>query len=325
MKYNDGWAGQQVSPYQTPQPSPSALSASLQQQAADTSPRAPSQTSVAAAAATDTRSPLTLGRASWEDARRHERGKEGAGKLEHDIKLMGALPVSRSAVHRDQRSALFDSFDVNGNGYLSLAEVDKGLHDTYALQQLYSSKPAVLRAFNAAKALYKGRGTGGIDDDYVSRAEFRMLLIYLHQYYELFKIFAIIDSGGDRRIDEGEFVAAVPRLAQWGLRIADARQTFREIDTNGGGQILFYEFCAWAMPRNLAQLASDGGEEEPAAPGPHTPGPSALPTLPGSANRFGYVSAHADKGWQPASDAAGGGQGGAPAVSGRCHIDRLEH
>ena len=37
--------------------------------------------------------------------------------------------------------------DVNGNGYLSLAEVDKGLRDVLALDEVFDCKPAIMRAF----------------------------------------------------------------------------------------------------------------------------------------------------------------------------------
>ena len=73
--------------------------------------------------------------------------------------------------HRDRH--------LPGNGYLSLAEVDKGLHETCGLDGVHSCKPAIIRAFNAAKGLKKG--AGGRDDDYVSRIEFRMLLVFLKQ------------------------------------------------------------------------------------------------------------------------------------------------
>ena len=42
--------------------------------------------------------------------------------------------------------------------YLSLAEVDRGLLETYELQGVYHCKPAIIRAFTAAKGLKKGRG-----------------------------------------------------------------------------------------------------------------------------------------------------------------------
>jgi len=42
-------------------------------------------------------------------------------------------------------------FDPNGNGYLSLAEIDKGIRDVLGLDQLYNCKPAIIRAYNAAR------------------------------------------------------------------------------------------------------------------------------------------------------------------------------
>ena len=95
--------------------------------------------------------------------------------------------------------AMFERFDPNGNGYLSLAEVDKGLHESLGLEGVYNCKPAIIRAFNAAKGLKKGGS--GHDDDFVTKVEFRMLLVYLKQYFELFQIFDGIDTGNDRRID----------------------------------------------------------------------------------------------------------------------------
>jgi len=37
--------------------------------------------------------------------------------------------------------------DVNGNGYLSLAEVDKGMRDVIKLPILFQLKPVLMRAF----------------------------------------------------------------------------------------------------------------------------------------------------------------------------------
>jgi len=36
---------------------------------------------------------------------------------------------------------------MNGNGYVSLAEVDKGLKDIIRNEALYEAKPAIMRAF----------------------------------------------------------------------------------------------------------------------------------------------------------------------------------
>jgi len=72
--------------------------------------------------------------------------------------------------------------DVNNNGLLSLAELDKGMKDIIRLPLLFKTKPVMLRAFNSAKAKVKSKSKYG--DDYVERAEFRFLLKYLRQYFE---------------------------------------------------------------------------------------------------------------------------------------------
>jgi len=46
---------------------------------------------------------------------------------------------------------MFKDFDPNGNGHLSLAEVDKNMRDTLKMKALFDSKPAVIKAFNFAK------------------------------------------------------------------------------------------------------------------------------------------------------------------------------
>jgi len=72
---------------------------------------------------------------------------------------------------------LFSSFDPNSNGYLSLAEVDKGIRDALNFKKLFNSKKVIMRAFQVAKTSLKAKSKYG--DDYVSKAEFRNLLIYL--------------------------------------------------------------------------------------------------------------------------------------------------
>ena len=77
-------------------------------------------------------------------------GGDGAAR-DYAGALARALPTERTAEQKERRMAMFDHFDPNGNGYLSLAEVDKGLHATFGLEGVYNCKPAIIRAFNAAK------------------------------------------------------------------------------------------------------------------------------------------------------------------------------
>ena len=40
-------------------------------------------------------------------------------------------------------------------------------------------------------------------------------------------------------------------LKEWGVEVADPKAEFDTIDSNDGGQVLFNEFCSWAMKKGL--------------------------------------------------------------------------
>ena len=84
-----------------------------------------------------------------------------------------------------------------------------------------------MRAFQAAKnantskSSEKGMPLGALGslsgDDYIDRSEFRLLLAYLRQYFELYLMFTSIDgksSVGDRTINIDEFEAAIPQVGR---------------------------------------------------------------------------------------------------------------
>jgi hypothetical protein len=50
----------------------------------------------------------------------------------------------------------------------------------------------------------------------------------------------------------------VPIMNKWHIKIHDPEATFRQIDENGGGYILFDEFCHWAIKQNLDIDDADG-------------------------------------------------------------------
>ena len=153
------------------------------------------------------------------------------------VELAQKLPAGNSDKDATARKILFNTFDPNGNGYLSLAEVDKGLivkfqlvgGDEFATKRC---KPAINRAFHAAKGINGDGGTGG---DYVTKQEFRLLLVYLQRYFELLAVFDEVDTSDDRRVDATEFQKALPKLAEWGVKVADPAAEFAAIDENGGG------------------------------------------------------------------------------------------
>lgn len=160
------------------------------------------------------------------------------------------LPTEKTAEKKKERKDLFNQFDPNGNGILSLAEVDKAIRDVLRIDDIFDAKPAIMRAFQAAKA----RGVskrGDLGDDYIEFNEFRFFLLSLRQYFEYWEAFARTDADGDRRISLIEFKEAQSKIEVWVGPIGDIDGEFAKIDTNGGGMILFDEFCKWAIAKSL--------------------------------------------------------------------------
>jgi Ca2+-binding EF-hand superfamily protein len=163
--------------------------------------------------------------------------------------LAKKLPWHDTKEDKQERKRLWHYFDVNGNGFVSLAEVDLGVKMVCGASNLFQAKPVLLRAFNAAKNR-SGTQTGKAAD-YIERNEFRLLLLYLRKYYEYWTMFNRIDVSGDRRISKDEFMAAIGSLKDWGVTIEDSSAAFDEMDSDGHGMILFDEFCNWAINMHL--------------------------------------------------------------------------
>lgn len=155
-------------------------------------------------------------------------------------------------------TSLFSRLDFNNNGMLSLAELDKGVVE---LWPQFNNKPALLRAYKATDA----NGNG-----FVSKKEFRAFLEYLIVYTNLFTRFTTMDTSGDRRLTEEEFVQGAPHLGLdgLGLETADLRALFRRIDRNGGGVLLFDEFCAYFASEALRNFRAGKGSDANRPPSP---------------------------------------------------------
>ena len=163
--------------------------------------------------------------------------------------LMSKLPVAKTSEDKKKRKELFSSIDMNGNGFVSLAEMDRGIQDVLCLPEIFDHKRPIMRAFQAAKDKYKGKSTMG--DDYIEWMEFRIFLVYLRQYFEYWVMFERVDASGDHKISLEEFKKALPTMKKWGVEVEDPEKEFKEIDKNGGGSIMFDEFCHYAIKKNL--------------------------------------------------------------------------
>lgn len=145
---------------------------------------------------------------------------------------------------RGQRDELFRRFDFNGNGMLSLAEIDKAVVE---LWPQFDHKRALMRAYKAADR---------DDDGFIKRREFRLLLKYIMYFDEMWAKFDEIDRDHDHRLTPAEFEQG---CATMGIRLtrSSAAAEFAAMDENGGGFILFDEFCHWCARRQV-HVESEG-------------------------------------------------------------------
>ena len=54
--------------------------------------------------------------------------------------LLKRLPIKKTVEERTKRRQLWNAIDMNGNGYISLAEFDRGVRDVLNLPQIFSLK-----------------------------------------------------------------------------------------------------------------------------------------------------------------------------------------
>jgi Ca2+-binding EF-hand superfamily protein len=145
-----------------------------------------------------------------------------------------------------QRVEMFHTMDYNGNGALSLAEIDKAIAECYPE---YNHKQSLIRAYEAADTS---------DDGFIEWREFRKLLHYIVYFNNLWHQFEDIDVDGDRRLDLAEFVSGVKSVG--GIEdlpddVALAVE-FQRI-AEGQGHVLFGEFCTWCARRHVGHLPPD--------------------------------------------------------------------
>jgi Ca2+-binding EF-hand superfamily protein len=179
---------------------------------------------------------------------------------------------------KTQLDAQWRSLDFNGNGIVSLAELDKWIVQSFPL---LNNKAALRRAF------IRTTSKDGDGDEWVQRREFKALLVNVIYFNRAFELFDSIDTGRDQRVDFEEFFSAVGKLGL-GLDRKQALAEFQRIDSNGGGQVLFDEFCQWLVEinsfkfkermRGAAYVESTANRTSPAA-ATAKQGPSSLTSL----------------------------------------------
>ncbi|GBG28504.1 Calmodulin [Hondaea fermentalgiana] len=123
--------------------------------------------------------------------------------------------------------------DYNGNGFSSLAELDKMIVENFPE---YDNKPAVMRAYQCID-----RNNNG----FISKREFRDFFGYLDYFTKLWDKFESIDDDNDRRISYEEMKRHSKEIFGRELSEESATILFHSLDRNNGGKILFYEWVAY--------------------------------------------------------------------------------
>jgi len=165
--------------------------------------------------------------------------------------ITAKLPHEKGDEGKALRKELWSSIDVNDNGFVSLAEMTRGVRDVLQIPEIFDCRPAINRAFHHARKIAKTENPHG--DDYLTFPEFRIFLYMLRQFFEYYQAFDRLDTGDDGRISKEEFTqdSVKATLEKWVGAIDDLEAEFDAIDVNGGGQILFNEFVDWASQKNL--------------------------------------------------------------------------
>ena len=165
--------------------------------------------------------------------------------------LREKLPRNRTQVDQERRVKLFREFDPNNSGFLSCEECAKGCKDVLHLDSLTTTLPILVNRAFAGTITRRTQDNTAHDPHRIDTADFRLFLVYLYDYFEMWVMFDELDLNDDSTLSLAEFKKGVPTIEGWGVEIADPAAAFEGIDQNGGGTITFAEFCHWAIQQHL--------------------------------------------------------------------------
>merc|ERR1712039_556037 len=137
-------------------------------------------------------------------------------------------------------------------GLVSLAEMGKFVRDQYPV---LDHAPAL----NAAHAASHAADHGAKTDGFVTKKDFKTMLGNLFYFNKMFWIFDHSDTDHDRRLDKHEFAQLLVSSGVT-MKTSDIDAEFKKVDTNGGGIILFDEFCKYITSKLCPECFTDALE-----------------------------------------------------------------
>lgn len=174
---------------------------------------------------------------------------KGAPPSLKTMKQFDECEVKIKAMIKDQAQlkALWGRLDNNPNGMVSLAELGKWVRDQYPV---LDHAPAL----NAAHA-----ASHSVNPDFVTKKDFKTLLGNLFYFNKVFWIFDHSDADHDKRIDKHEFQQLLV-AAGVTMNAKDVDAEFKKVDKDGGGVVLFKEFCQYISSKLCPECFTDALE-----------------------------------------------------------------
>lgn len=148
--------------------------------------------------------------------------------------------MKKTCRNREKCKKMWSTLDFNGNGVVSLAEIDKFVVENYPL---LNHKPALMRCYKC---------TMERKDEFLHRRDFKRFILNVFYFNKLYWLFDEC-NGDDRRMTKEEFKHMLQTLS---VRMdpSTAAQEFQKMDKNGGGMVLFDEFCHWFAQRSCPDV-----------------------------------------------------------------------
>lgn len=167
------------------------------------------------------------------------------------------IPTACTPAGQALRKELFDSWDPNNSGTLTLTEVYGGLPNLVTgLVQNRNFRHSIKCAFKCAREVHRVEGSNKQKKeagDLIDRSEFHALLVAFRHYLELDILFDSIDKDGSRMVCWKEFEKILPKLEDWNLGTkAQVKKKFPDEWTES---MKYEDFAEWCIQRKFHGLA----------------------------------------------------------------------
>lgn len=167
------------------------------------------------------------------------------------------LPTERDRQSYNDRIALLRFLDRDNTGRIPIDQMKAGLSRIVNMPGMDEPEhilDEVCILAQSAVADLMLQGVPNNSDDILAK-EFRVFLMFLQGYLDLWEIFYDIDKEHDEMITLVEFSTAAVKLEEWGLKdhalSKNPENVFNQIDEDVSGFISFGEFADYCVRRGI--------------------------------------------------------------------------